>query len=108
MQRREAFRLTGSESPARDAGLPGHTYARHGAARIDDPIGGDDVDLDPDPIGVARPVRSARSGPRRHVVLALDACTPAEPIDVDGFQELRRLGLFDDCGRNPPPSWWAR
>jgi len=32
--------------------------------------------------------------------------TPA--VDVDDFQELRRQGLFDDDGRNPPPSWWAR
>ncbi len=32
----------------------------------------------------------------------------AGPVDVDDFQELRRQGLFDDDGRNPPPSWWAR
>jgi hypothetical protein len=55
-----------------------------------------------------RPVRSARTGPRRHAILSLDAVTPGGPIDVDDFQELRRQGLFDDCGRNPPPSWWAR
>ncbi|HTJ41144.1 MAG TPA: hypothetical protein VL463_03585 [Kofleriaceae bacterium] len=30
------------------------------------------------------------------------------PVDVDDFQTLRRQGLFDDDGRNPPPSWWAR
>ena len=32
----------------------------------------------------------------------------AGPVDVDDFQQLRRQGLFDDDGRNPPPSWWAR
>gem|GEM_PF-4964241 len=30
------------------------------------------------------------------------------PLDIDDFQELRRMGLFGDDGRNPPPSWWTR
>jgi hypothetical protein len=33
---------------------------------------------------------------------------PRAILDVDDFHALRREGLFDDDGRNPPPSWWAR
>jgi hypothetical protein len=40
--------------------------------------------------------------------LVENAVDRAPPVDVDDFQELRRQGLFDDDGRNPPPSWWAR
>jgi hypothetical protein len=40
--------------------------------------------------------------------LVENAVDLSPPVDVDEFQELRRQGLFDDDGRNPPPSWWAR
>lgn len=40
--------------------------------------------------------------------LVENAIDPTGPVDVDGFQTLRRQGLFADDGRNPPPSWWAR
>jgi hypothetical protein len=40
--------------------------------------------------------------------LVENAVDHAGPVDVDDFQTLRRQGLFDDDGRNPPPSWWAK
>jgi hypothetical protein len=40
--------------------------------------------------------------------LVENAVDRSPPVDVDEFQSLRREGLFDDDGRNPPPSWWAR
>ena len=47
--------------------------------------------------------------PRRRGFVAVDVDDEAPTqVGLDGFQELRRMGLFDDDGRNPPPSWWAR
>jgi hypothetical protein len=47
--------------------------------------------------------------PRRRGFIAVDVLDEAPaPVGLDGFQELRRMGLFDDDGRNPPQSWWAR
>ncbi|HVV88607.1 MAG TPA: hypothetical protein VHE35_36435, partial [Kofleriaceae bacterium] len=36
------------------------------------------------------------------------AADPVMPLGIADFHDLRRLGLFGDDGRNPPPSWWAR
>ncbi len=36
------------------------------------------------------------------------AADPIVPLALSDFHDLRRLGLFGDDGRNPPPSWWAR
>ena len=36
------------------------------------------------------------------------AADPFIPLALSDFHDLRRLGLFGDDGRNPPPSWWAR
>ena len=36
------------------------------------------------------------------------AADPVIPLALSDFHDLRRLGLFGDDGRNPPPSWWAR
>ena len=36
------------------------------------------------------------------------AAEPILPLGLGEFHDLRRLGLFGDDGRNPPPSWWAR
>jgi len=36
------------------------------------------------------------------------AADPIVPLALGDFHDLRRLGLFGDDGRNPPPSWWAR
>lgn len=36
------------------------------------------------------------------------AADPIIPLALSDFHDLRRLGLFGDDGRNPPPSWWAR
>jgi hypothetical protein len=40
--------------------------------------------------------------------VAMLASEPRTVFGIADFQELRRQGLFDDDGRNPPPSWWAR
>jgi hypothetical protein len=40
--------------------------------------------------------------------VAMLASEPRAVFGIADFQELRRMGLFDDDGRNPPPSWWAR
>jgi hypothetical protein len=56
--------------------------------------------------GCERPVLSSRRW--AFGALTENAVDASGPVDVDGFQELRRQGLFDDDGRNPPPSWWAR
>lgn len=44
-----------------------------------------------------------RRGPIANLLLE-----PRGVLGIADFHELRREGLFDDCGRNPPPSWWAR
>ena len=36
------------------------------------------------------------------------AADPVIPLALSDFHDLRRLGLFGDDGRNPPPSWWTR
>ena len=36
------------------------------------------------------------------------AADPIVPLALSDFHDLRRLGLFGDDGRNPPPSWWSR
>lgn len=36
------------------------------------------------------------------------AADPCMPLALADFHDLRRLGLFVDDGRNPPPSWWTR
>ena len=57
------------------------------------------------PLGRLRRIPTARRrgapGPQR-------AGEPATPLALSDFHDLRRLGLFGDDGRNPPPSWWAR
>ena len=58
-----------------------------------------------DPRGVRPADESLRWAYGALVENAIDA---AGPVDVDDFQTLRRQGLFDDDGRNPPPSWWTR
>jgi hypothetical protein len=52
-----------------------------------------------------RRIPQPRPRPRPTSMVALE---PRLPLDLDDFQELRREGLFDACGRYPPPSWWVR
>jgi len=61
------------------------------------------------------PPRDERRRPRRVPVprprgrlIPMMANESFAPLDIDDFQELRRMGLFGDDGRNPPPSWWTR
>lgn len=52
-----------------------------------------------------------RRGPvqrRRNAPGSQSAADPVIPLALSDFHDLRRLGLFGDDGRNPPPSWWAR
>ena len=49
------------------------------------------------------PVQRRRNPPGSQV-----AADPVIPLALSDFHDLRRLGLFGDDGRNPPPSWWAR
>ncbi len=57
------------------------------------------------PLGRLRriPVSRRRGAPGSQV-----AGDPVVPLALSDFHDLRRLGLFGDDGRNPPPSWWAR
>jgi hypothetical protein len=49
------------------------------------------------------PVARRRNPPGSQV-----AADPFIPLALSDFHDLRRLGLFGDDGRNPPPSWWTR
>ena len=59
----------------------------------------------------AAPLGRLRRGPverRRNPPGSQVAADPFIPLALADFHDLRRLGLFGDDGRNPPPSWWTR
>ena len=95
---------------------PAHEPAPRGRAQ---PVRGrDPTDDQPVPIddqidamtgdALATRLRRAPLARRRLPPGSQTAADPVIPLALSDFHDLRRLGLFGDDGRNPPPSWWAR
>lgn len=110
--------LASEDPPARGRG--GGAGGGAGSAAVAGVIAGSRSRPDGDrPVPLDRQVRSmageAPIGRLRRAPLAYKrppgsqvAADPFIPLMLSDFHDLRRLGLFGDDGRNPPPSWWAR
>lgn len=116
MRRRESSRPPGVPlariAPSTD-GLAHDTRGRAQPVRGRDPTDDRPVPID-DQIdamtgdALANRLRRAPPDRRRNPPGSQVAADPIVPLAMSDFHDLRRLGLFGDDGRNPPPSWWAR